>query len=51
MTRTGYFERPTRFILASHFFWGLWAVVNASVSTIPFGYWVINVLFIFKDGN
>lgn len=27
------------FILASHFFWGLWAVVNASVSTIPFGYW------------
>ena len=28
------------YMLASHFFWGLWAVVNASVSSIPFGYWV-----------
>lgn len=27
------------FMLASHFFWGLWAVVNAPVSSIPFGYW------------
>lgn len=27
------------FILASHFFWGLWSVVNAPISTIPFGYW------------
>jgi len=27
------------FILASHFFWGLWSVVNAHVSSIPFGYW------------
>jgi hypothetical protein len=29
------------YMLASHFFWGLWAVVNAPVSSIPFGYWVI----------
>nr|CAD7455200.1 unnamed protein product [Timema tahoe] len=28
------------FTLASHFFWGLWSFVNASVSTIPFDYWV-----------
>lgn len=28
------------FMLASHFFWSLWAVVNAPVSSIPFGYWV-----------
>lgn len=28
------------YMLASHFFWGLWAVVNAPVSSIPFGYWV-----------
>ncbi|XP_046440374.1 choline/ethanolamine kinase-like isoform X1 [Daphnia pulex] len=27
------------YMLASHFFWGLWAVVNAPVSSIPFGYW------------
>nr|CAD7417382.1 unnamed protein product [Timema poppensis] len=27
------------FTLASHFFWGLWSFVNASVSTIPFDYW------------
>lgn len=26
------------YVLASHFFWGLWAVVNAPVSSIPFGY-------------
>ena len=30
------------FVLASHFFWGLWAIVNAPVSKIPFGYWVKN---------
>lgn len=28
------------FTLASHFFWSLWAIVNAQVSKIPFGYWV-----------
>ena len=28
------------YVLASHYFWGLWAIVNAPVSSIPFGYWV-----------
>lgn len=28
------------FILASHFLWGIWSIVNAPVSSIPFGYWV-----------
>ena len=40
------------YILASHFFWGLWGVVNAPVSSIPFGYWVsisfTSVLFLKK---
>ncbi|KAK4878013.1 hypothetical protein RN001_010519 [Aquatica leii] len=27
------------FSLASHFFWALWAIVNAKTSQIPFGYW------------
>nr|XP_026483400.1 choline/ethanolamine kinase isoform X1 [Vanessa tameamea] len=27
------------FALASHFFWCLWSIVNASKSQIPFGYW------------
>ncbi|KAM7023142.1 choline/ethanolamine kinase isoform 2-T2 [Passerculus sandwichensis] len=27
-----------RFTLASHFFWGLWSVVQAKISTIHFGY-------------
>ncbi|XP_077639274.1 choline/ethanolamine kinase [Lonchura striata] len=27
-----------RFALASHFFWGLWSVVQAKISSIPFGY-------------
>ncbi|XP_058799024.1 choline/ethanolamine kinase isoform X2 [Phymastichus coffea] len=27
------------FSLASHLFWGLWAIVNAKLSQIPFGYW------------
>ncbi|XP_058717915.1 choline/ethanolamine kinase-like isoform X3 [Poecile atricapillus] len=27
-----------RFALASHFFWGLWSVVQAKISTIQFGY-------------
>jgi choline/ethanolamine kinase len=30
------------FTLASHFFWGLWSVCSASISTIPFDYWVSN---------
>jgi len=34
------------YMLASHFFWGLWSVVNAPVSTIPFGYWVIYFIHI-----
>ncbi|XP_046680792.1 choline/ethanolamine kinase isoform X1 [Homalodisca vitripennis] len=28
-----------QFTLASHLFWGLWGVVNAKRSQIPFGYW------------
>lgn len=28
------------FALASDLFWGLWSVVNAKLSEIPFGYWV-----------
>ncbi|XP_010564361.1 PREDICTED: choline/ethanolamine kinase [Haliaeetus leucocephalus] len=27
-----------RFTLASHFFWGLWSIVQAKISTIEFGY-------------
>ncbi|NXY80935.1 CHKB kinase, partial [Alcedo cyanopectus] len=27
-----------RFALASHFFWGLWSVLQAKISTISFGY-------------
>ncbi|XP_066540331.1 choline kinase alpha isoform X2 [Hoplias malabaricus] len=27
-----------RFALASHFFWGLWSVIQARISTIEFGY-------------
>ncbi|KAF9812512.1 hypothetical protein SFRURICE_019000 [Spodoptera frugiperda] len=27
------------FALASHLFWALWSIVNASKSQIPFGYW------------
>ncbi|XP_061422724.1 choline kinase alpha-like isoform X1 [Lethenteron reissneri] len=27
-----------RFALASHFFWGLWAIIQAKISTIEFGY-------------
>ncbi|XP_013136398.1 PREDICTED: choline/ethanolamine kinase isoform X2 [Papilio polytes] len=27
------------FALASHLFWSLWSIVNASKSQIPFGYW------------
>ncbi|XP_012059021.1 PREDICTED: choline/ethanolamine kinase [Atta cephalotes] len=27
------------FSLASHLFWGLWSIVNAKLSQIPFGYW------------
>lgn len=28
------------FSLGSHLFWGLWSIVNAKLSQIPFGYWV-----------
>ncbi|KAG8224240.1 hypothetical protein J437_LFUL001619 [Ladona fulva] len=27
------------FTMVSHLFWGLWSIVNAKVSQIPFGYW------------
>ncbi|XP_061324527.1 choline/ethanolamine kinase [Pezoporus flaviventris] len=27
-----------RFVLASHFFWGLWSILQAKISTIEFGY-------------
>ena len=33
-------EEVRVFTLASHLFWTLWSIVNAPVSTIPFGYWV-----------
>lgn len=29
-----------RFALASHFFWGLWSILQAKISTIKFGYLV-----------
>lgn len=29
-----------RYALASHFFWGLWSILQASMSTIEFGYLV-----------
>ncbi|XP_074097514.1 choline kinase alpha isoform X1 [Cotesia typhae] len=32
-------EEVKVFTLASHLFWGLWSVVNAGHSSIPFGYW------------
>lgn len=28
------------FTMASHFFWAIWALINAETSQIPFGYWV-----------
>uniref|UniRef100_A0A674IXU1 Uncharacterized protein n=1 Tax=Terrapene triunguis TaxID=2587831 RepID=A0A674IXU1_9SAUR len=31
---------PLRFALASHFFWGLWSILQAKISTIEFGYLV-----------
>ncbi|CAH1107912.1 unnamed protein product [Psylliodes chrysocephalus] len=27
------------FTMASHLFWGVWALINAETSSIPFGYW------------
>lgn len=30
------------YTLASHFFWGLWSILQASMSTIEFGYLVSN---------
>lgn len=33
------FPHPSpRYALASHFFWGLWSTLQASMSTIEFGY-------------
>lgn len=35
-----------RFSLASHFFWGLWSIIQARLSTIKFGYLVsFQILF------
>ncbi|XP_076848302.1 choline kinase alpha [Brachyhypopomus gauderio] len=31
-------EEINRFALASHFFWGLWSMIQAKISTIEFGY-------------
>lgn len=31
---------PPSFALASHFFWGLWSILQAKISTIQFGYLV-----------
>lgn len=36
------------FSLASHLFWGLWSIVNAKLSEIPFGYWVSVSIVIHK---
>jgi choline/ethanolamine kinase len=33
-------EEVQAFTLASHFFWGLWSLVNSRISQIPFGYLV-----------
>ncbi|XP_067000820.2 choline/ethanolamine kinase [Anabrus simplex] len=33
------FKEIKAFTLASHFFWGLWSVVNTTVSKITFDYW------------
>ncbi|KAF4091547.1 hypothetical protein AMELA_G00038130 [Ameiurus melas] len=32
------FVEVNRFALASHFFWGLWSIIQARLSTIEFGY-------------
>ncbi|XP_055790196.1 choline kinase alpha-like isoform X1 [Salvelinus fontinalis] len=32
------FVEANRFALASHFFWGLWSIIQARISTIEFGY-------------
>ncbi|XP_072290657.1 choline kinase alpha isoform X1 [Eucyclogobius newberryi] len=32
------FVEVNRFSMASHFFWGLWSVIQARISTIKFGY-------------
>ncbi|KAM4677996.1 choline/ethanolamine kinase-like [Discoglossus pictus] len=31
-------QEVNRFALASHFFWGLWSILQAKISTIEFGY-------------
>ncbi|KAF3822339.1 hypothetical protein GH733_007713, partial [Mirounga leonina] len=43
-----------RFALASHFFWGLWSIVQAKISSIEFGYMVCSgggVLFYSQKEN
>ncbi|XP_008309641.1 choline kinase alpha isoform X1 [Cynoglossus semilaevis] len=32
------YQEVNRFSLASHFFWGLWSIIQARLSTIQFGY-------------
>lgn len=32
-------NRVTFFSVIGHLIWGLWSIVNATVSQIPFGYW------------
>lgn len=39
-TGTEHFVFEHRFSLASHFFWGLWSLIQARLSTIKFGYLV-----------
>ncbi|KAI4454739.1 choline/ethanoalamine kinase [Holotrichia oblita] len=39
------------FTMATHFFWGLWSIVNAGTSVIPFGYWVSRCITVTQDGK
>uniref|UniRef100_A0A8C4GLK5 Ethanolamine kinase n=1 Tax=Dicentrarchus labrax TaxID=13489 RepID=A0A8C4GLK5_DICLA len=36
--KEGLYVEVNRFSLASHFFWGLWSIIQARLSTIKFGY-------------
>uniref|UniRef100_A0A4W6ETX8 Ethanolamine kinase n=1 Tax=Lates calcarifer TaxID=8187 RepID=A0A4W6ETX8_LATCA len=38
-----------RFALASHFFWGLWSIIQARLSTIKFGYLVSKIFVTFCE--
>lgn len=41
-----------RFALASHFFWALWSIVQAKISSIEFGYMVcLGGVFLFYSGG